>query len=91
MIEIPEELQKLRINFLLDEPFLGHFMSYRPDDFSDDVPSAGTNGCKTVWNKTWFDSLTSAEQMGVKRHEAYHDLLEHSVRFPGIPRLLQES
>ena len=85
MIEIPEELQKLRINFLLDEPFLGHFMSYRPDDFSDDVPSAGTNGCKTVWNKTWFDSLTSAEQMGVKRHEAYHDLLEHSVRFRESP------
>ena len=23
----------------------------------------------------------STEQMGVKRHEAYHDLLEHSVRF----------
>ena len=83
--KIPEALQKVRIDFLLKEGFLGHFMSYRPDDFSDQVPSAGTDGNKTLWNPVWFDSLTSAEKEGVKRHETKHDLYEHSLRLSERP------
>lgn len=48
--------------------------------FTDEIPTAGTDGLTIAYNPQWFESLDNEERVGVLAHETWHIALSHIVR-----------
>lgn len=52
--------------------------------FTDDIPTAATDGKVLLINLDWIEKLHHEEIMGVLAHEARHRMLCHHLRFRGM-------
>lgn len=66
--------------FTLRHTMLTQILFAIPNVVSREVPTAGTNGRRRVFNPEFMDSLTKAERVGLLVHEVLHDALLHRSR-----------
>ena len=48
--------------------------------FSDEIPTAGTDGLSVIYNPEWFKSLGEEERIGLMAHEVWHVVFAHMTR-----------
>lgn len=52
-------------------------------EFSSDLPTAGTDGIRLIVNPDWFEKLAPKERIGLLAHEVLHVALDHMGRLNG--------
>jgi len=77
----PPELQKTRIHFLMNEPFLGMLSCNTELKWREDIKTACTNGDYIAFNQEYHDYLLFREREGVFAHETLHIMFEHHLVF----------
>ena len=83
--KLPVKLQKVRINFLMNEAFMGVYSAGKEIAFSLAVPTAGTDGNRVLYNEGQFDKWSPNEKDGVHWHEMMHLVLEHPLKLAERP------
>ena len=83
--EPPHKLQKLRVRFLLRNPFLGMLTTSLELAFNEEIQTACTNGEFMHWNEEYYDKCTHAENEGVMMHEDLHVMFKHHIVLASTP------
>lgn len=73
-------LNKTKIRLLAQSPFLGAVCLGAKHKFSDQVPTAGTDGVNILYNKEFFNGLTKEQRVGLMAHEVWHIAMQHAFR-----------
>ena len=86
MLDQQERLLKLRVRIMRDSRFgvLSGIMMTGACKFTDEVPTAATNGLDVLINKQFFASLSDEEAIFLLTHEYYHVLLMHMVNYTDL-------
>lgn len=71
-------LKRAQMGVLSKEPFIATVMLNLTHVFSEDVPTAATNGLGVKYNPEFFQSLTPSEQVFLIAHESWHVALQHN-------------
>jgi len=74
---------KVHIMRLPDHTFMTHVLCRTLHKFSNDLPTAGTDGIEVLYNPTFFAEHCKdvEERAGLMTHEEFHIILEHPLRF----------
>ncbi|MCT4615595.1 MAG: VWA-like domain-containing protein [Marinifilaceae bacterium] len=80
--EILEQVSKISIQLLLNEPFYGHFFTGIVKTINKEVPTAGVRSVNNLTiemalNKKYWLSLSPQHQYGLIKHEVLHIALKH--------------
>jgi len=79
-MEVSKRISKAKTALILEHPFVGSIALNMPMTLSDDVPTAGTNGKRVVFNPQFVDTLDDEELKFLVAHECFHPMLEHIFR-----------
>jgi len=64
----------------LREPFIAAVMTRIKRELTDEVPTAGTDGTRVIYNPDFMDKCSDEELFGVVLHESLHIILMHMWR-----------
>jgi predicted metal-dependent peptidase len=82
--KVADMVTRIRSQFLMSEPFLGHLMVSMPfiewQGDPAELPTAATDGRVTYYNASFFESLHRDEVAFVMLHEVAHCMLQHLWR-----------
>ena len=75
-------LMKAKLQFMGHEgaTFFTTILVSLKHEYSDEVPTAATNGLKIVFNPQFFMSLKPQERVGLLMHEVLHVAMSHMLR-----------
>lgn len=78
-----KQLSKAKIQLMFEEnfTFITHVCFSLIHEFSKEVPTAGTDGRRVIYNPDFFLSLTPAQQVGLVLHETWHVVFNHVGEF----------
>ena len=81
-----DRLLKLRVKLMRDPRFyaIAGIMMTGKCVFTDEVPTAATNGLDVLINKEFFASLTDEVALFVLAHEYYHVMLMHMLSYKDL-------
>jgi predicted metal-dependent peptidase len=80
MSKLKTRLSKAKTSLVLEHPFFGSIALGMPHDFSDDIPTAATNGKRVLYNPKFVDELNDEELKFLVAHEVFHPMMEHPFR-----------
>jgi len=81
--ELMHRLSKAKTRLILKHPFVGMVAMNMPFILDDNVPTAGTNGKRVIFNRRFMAGLTDDELVFLVAHECMHPMLEHNYRKKG--------
>ena len=86
-MELEKRLSKAKASLILEHPFVGTIAMNMPFKISEQVPTAGTNGKRVLFNPEFCEPLTDEELKFLVAHECLHPMLDHPYRrFTRDPR-----
>ena len=80
MEDIKIAFTRARSSLLLKQPFFGTLCLRLGAEFTEDIPTAGTNGEKLLINPTFFLKCTAEQRVGLLAHEVMHCVYMHVLR-----------
>lgn len=80
MSSIETRLAKAKTSLILEHPFVGSIALNMPFEFTDQVPTAATDGKRVIFNPEFVEKLTDDELKFLVAHECFHPMLEHNFR-----------
>ena len=80
MEDIKTAFTRARSSLLLKQPFFGTLCLRLGAEFTEDIPTAGTNGEKLLINPTFFLKQTHEQRVGLLAHEVMHCVYMHVLR-----------
>ena len=80
MEDIKTAFTRARSSLLLKQPFFGTLCLRLGAEFTEDIPTAGTNGEKLLINPTFFLKCTAEQRVGLLAHEVMHCVYMHVLR-----------
>ncbi|MFP3645195.1 DUF2201 family putative metallopeptidase [Paraburkholderia sp. SIMBA_054] len=82
MTQLNRELDRTKSKVFLGKTaaFLGSILCSLNFVWTEEIPTAGTNGIDFVWNPVWFLSLLPATREAVLMHELWHVARLHMLR-----------
>ena len=80
MEDIKTAFTRARSSLLLKQPFFGTLCLRLGAEFTEDIPTAGTNGEKLLINPTFFLKCTAEQRVGLLAHEVMHCVYMHVIR-----------
>ena len=80
MEDIKTAFTRARSSLLLKQPFFGTLCLRLGAEFTEDIPTAGTNGEKLLINPTFFLKQTAEQRVGLLAHEVMHCVYMHVLR-----------
>lgn len=80
MLELERTLKKVKLKLMAKDPFLATLALDLPIRFSDQVPTAGTDGTEVLVNPSFWLSLKESTRVGLIAHEIMHVVYMHSFR-----------
>lgn len=78
--ELEEILLKVKIELMTRSVFLSAVCLALKHQFTDEIPTAATNGMQVLYNPDFFADLSFEEQVFVVAHECWHPALDHFNR-----------
>lgn len=84
---IQQQLEKISIKLMLQEPFFGHYFSHLVKEVNRDINTVeltlvNQRSIKLAVNPDYWYSLSAAQCYGVIKHEVLHLVLKHLVHQP---------
>lgn len=80
MLDHSQSLRKVKIKLMAKDPFLATLALDLPTRFTDEVPTAATDGLELLVNPSFWADLSDAHKIGVFAHEVLHVAYMHSFR-----------
>ncbi len=82
MVGLEQSLEKVKIRIMLakDTAFISSVMLNLGFEWTDQVPTASTNGTRIRINPTYWDSLDKDERIFLALHETWHVCFDHIAR-----------
>ena len=80
MSEAQQKFTRARSQLLLKQPFFGTLCLRLKPIETEEVPTAGTDGKRLLYNPKFFLSLTDQQRVGLLAHEVMHVVFMHMVR-----------
>ena len=80
MSEAQQKFTRARSQLLLKQPFFGTLCLRLKPIETEEVPTAGTDGKRLLYNPKFFLSLTGQQRVGLLAHEVMHVVFMHMVR-----------
>lgn len=80
MLELERILKKVKLRLMGKDPFLATLAVDLPIRFSDEVPTAGTDGTEILINPSFWLNLKDPTRVGLIAHEIMHVVYMHSFR-----------
>lgn len=77
---LDQSLRKVKIKLMAKDPFLATLALDLPTRFTEEVPTAATNGVELIVNPSFWSNLSDAQKVGVFAHEVLHVAYMHSFR-----------
>lgn len=78
--ELEETLLKAKIQLFNQSVFIANICVGLKHRFSEQVPTAATNGIEIIYNPGFFDDLSFEEQVFLVAHESWHVAFDHFYR-----------
>ena len=75
-----EYLRHAKIDLMTKSVFLSTICLSLKHLFTEDIPTAGTNGLSIIYNPDFLTSLTAGERTGLLAHEVWHVAFSHLTR-----------
>lgn len=75
------------VNLIQNEPFFANLLMNMTRTYTTDIPTLGVNVTETVnlfVNPHFWESMSLSEQVDVLKHECYHVINNHFVRFKDL-------
>ena len=83
MEDIKSAFTRARSSLLLKQPFFGTLCLRLGSKFTEDIPTAGTNGEELLINPKFFLKCTAEQRIGLLAHEVMHCVFLHVTRLNG--------
>ena len=80
MEDIKTAFTRARSTLLIMQPFFGTLCLRLGAEFTEDIPTAGTNGEKLLINPTFFLKQSPEQRVGLLAHEVMHCVYMHVIR-----------
>lgn len=75
-----QALRKVKIKLMAKDPFLATLALDLPTRFTEEVPTAATDGLELLVNPSFWSNLSDGQKIGVFAHEVLHVAYMHSFR-----------
>lgn len=85
---VEDYLNHAKITLMSKSVFLSTICLSLKHEFTEDIPTAGTNGLSILYNPTFFASLTAPERAGLLAHEVWHVAFNHLTRVGDRDKLI---
>jgi len=72
--------QRVKTQLLLQAPFFGSLLLQRRWHWTDNIPTAATDGVDIFFNPAFAEELTEKQMVGVVVHELCHIMYMHPIR-----------
>ena len=82
-LDVDTKIAKAKTQLILKFPFYGSTLLSSVVREDNTVPTMATDGQSIVWNRSFVETLTVEEVMGVFAHEVLHILFKHALRLRG--------
>lgn len=77
---LDQSLRKVKIKLMAKDPFLATLALDLPTRFTDEIPTAATDGVELLVNPSFWSNLSDAHKIGVFAHEVLHVAYMHTFR-----------
>lgn len=77
---LEDKVRIARLQFMTKNRFFGMIVTKLQCLFTDDVPTAATDGRRIFFNPEFLERLTAAETLFLVAHEVWHVVFEHFLR-----------
>ena len=77
---VEDHLRLAKIQLMTKSVFLSTICLRLKHSFSDDIPTAATNGLTIIYNPKFFSELSAVERTGLLAHEVWHVAFNHLTR-----------
>ena len=77
---LDQSLRKVKIKLMAKDPFLATLALDLPTRFTEEIPTAATDGLELLVNPTFWADLSDAHKIGIFAHEVLHVAYMHSFR-----------
>ena len=81
--KIDDYLRHAKIELMTKSVFLSTICLSLKHRFSNELPTAGTDGLSVIYNPDFFEGLTPQERTGLVAHEVWHVAFNHFARVNG--------
>jgi len=85
---VEDYLRHAKIDLMTKSVFLSTICLSLKHKFTDEIPTAATNGLSILYNPDFFNSLTTAERTGLLAHEVWHVAFNHLSRVGSRDRMI---
>ena len=78
--KVEDYLRHAKIDLMTKSVFLSTICLRLKHSFSNDIPTAGTDGLSIIYNPEFFSELSAVERTGLLAHEVWHVAFSHFSR-----------
>lgn len=85
---VDDYLRHAKIDLMTKSVFLSTICLSLKHQFTDEIPTAGTNGLTILYNPDFFTGLSKSERTFVLAHEVWHVAFNHLIRVGDRDKIL---
>ena len=83
-----EQLRHAKIDLMTKSVFLSTICLSLKHRFTEEIPTAATNGLSIIYNPDFLNGLTAQERTGLLAHEVWHVAFNHLTRIGERDRMI---